>query len=55
MSSGGNAAYDGRDDETTRITVDYIVADISPDGTAVSLFAQTVRYKPGSVTAGTPK
>jgi hypothetical protein len=89
MSTGGNAAYDGRDDKTTPITVDYIVTDTFPGGTAVtprysedrvrldggadyalfrrvrlglqpyhhnvSLFALTVRYELGSVTAGTPK
>jgi MtrB/PioB family decaheme-associated outer membrane protein len=36
LSIHGNATYDGRDDETTPITVDYIVTDTFPGGTAVT-------------------
>jgi len=36
LSLRGNAAYDGRDDQTTPIAVTYIVTDIFPGGTAVA-------------------
>ena len=36
LSVHGNATYDGRDDETTPITVTYIVTDTFPGGTAVT-------------------
>jgi MtrB/PioB family decaheme-associated outer membrane protein len=36
LSVHGNATYDGRDDETTPITVDYIVTDTFPGGSAVT-------------------
>jgi MtrB/PioB family decaheme-associated outer membrane protein len=36
LSIRGNAAYDGRDDQTTPITVAYIVTDTFPGGTAVT-------------------
>ncbi len=36
LSIRGNAAYDGRDDKTTPIAVDYVVTDTFPGGTALT-------------------
>jgi MtrB/PioB family decaheme-associated outer membrane protein len=36
LSIRGNAAYDGRDDQTTPIAVDYVVTDTFPGGTALT-------------------
>ena len=36
LSIRGNAAYDGRDDQTTPIAVDYIVTDTFPGGSAIT-------------------
>ncbi|MGA9027849.1 MAG: MtrB/PioB family decaheme-associated outer membrane protein [Steroidobacteraceae bacterium] len=36
LNLSGNAAYDGRDDQTTPIAVAYIVTDTFPGGTAVA-------------------
>jgi MtrB/PioB family decaheme-associated outer membrane protein len=36
LSLRGNATYDGRDDETTPIAIDYIVTDTFPGGTALT-------------------
>jgi MtrB/PioB family decaheme-associated outer membrane protein len=36
LSLRGNAAYDGRDDQTTPIAIAYIVTDTFPGGTAVT-------------------
>ena len=36
LSIRGNAAYDGRDDQTTPIAVDYVVTDTFPGGSVVT-------------------
>jgi MtrB/PioB family decaheme-associated outer membrane protein len=36
LNLSGNASYDGRDDQTTPIAVDYVVTDTFPGGSAVT-------------------
>ena len=36
LSVRGNATYDGRDDKTSPVTIDYIITDTFPGGTAVT-------------------